>query len=358
MGDLYFHIGLHKTGTTYLQLFFKNNINFLKENGADFCDNYFRLQALFEPLVEKGTRYDLGDIAEEISSLRSGKLLVSSENLSHFLLVEKNIRIFKELFRNHTVHILIFLRRQDFLKESIFSEAVKHFHTGTIQSEGHYHYDHDRRIAALEDCFGKPFITTHIYKETGDNRLVEKVLQAMKIDVRRDVAYDVPRKNVSPHRRKRLLMSAVPKTLDQKRSPFAFRTTQDLIRSIDRSRSVDDDGTRFLMNPTERHRLVADNMAGNRALVKRYSLDDVGEFLSAPDPEEPWTPPAPISLREIVAVGREAVWASWSGNDALRASVRSAQIARLLGAAWSGRGRTAASGSETAPSPRTPAEQA
>lgn len=363
MGDLYFHIGLHKTGTTYLQSFFRNNINLLKENGVDFYDRYFRLQALFEPFVEKGARYDLADVAQEISSLRSGKLLVSSENLSHFLLREKNIRTFKEVFRTDTVHILVFLRRQDFLKESIFGEAVKHFHTGTIQSEEHYHYDHDRRIAALEEGFGRPFITTHIYQETGDNRLVEKVLHAMGIDVPRDAARDGPRKNVSPHRRKRLLMSAVPKTLDQTRSPLAFRTTQDLIRSIDRSRSIDDDGTRFLMSPTERHRLVADNMAGNRAIVQRYALKDVGEFLSAPDPEAPWTPPAPITLREIVAVGREAIGDSWSGTsrsgtDALRAAVRSAQITRLLGAAWSGRGRAAAPGPGTAPAPRTPAEQA
>jgi hypothetical protein len=363
MGDLYFHIGLHKTGTTYLQSFFKKNTALLKENGIDFYDRYFRLQALFEPFVEKDVRYGLADIAEEISALRSSKLLVSSENLSHFLLNEQNLRTFREAFRNDTVHILLFLRRQDFLKESIFGEAVKHFHTGTIQSEAHYHYDHDLRIAALENCFGKPFITPHIYHETGDNRLVEKVLRAMGIDGPRGATIngsgeDGSRKNVSPHRRKRLLMSAVPKTLDQTRSRFAVQTTQGLIRTIGRSRAIDDDGIRFLMSPAERYRLVADHLAGNRAIVHKYALKDVGEFLSLPDPEAPWTPPAPTTLREITTVGREAIAASRSETDALRATVRSAQIVRLLVAAWSGRGQTAAPGTPTAPVARALAERA
>ena len=71
---------------------------------------------------------------------------------------------------------------------------------------------------------------------------------------------------------------------------------------------------------------------GNRALVARHGIADPGGFVELPDPAAPWTPPAPITPREIAAVWRELLAAARAGRDPLRAAWLAARLARPFAA--------------------------
>ena len=112
---------------------------------------------------------------------------------------------------------------------------------------------------------------------------------------------DVGRRNVSLHRRKVLLLAHVPK--NRRRRPSLLvppGLPEVVVEVVAGSPAVADDGIRFTCSrPTARRALVARHLDGNRALVARYGIADPGGFVELPPPDPAWTPPAPISNREI-----------------------------------------------------------
>ena len=98
-------------------------------------------------------------------------------------------------------------------------------------------------------------------------------------------------------------------------------------RVVADSDAIADDGVRFLMSPRDRHALVAAHLDGNRALVDRLGLADPGPFLELPDPDAPWSPPAPITAREVAAVRRAALAACLRGRNPVAAARLAAQVA-------------------------------
>lgn len=69
---------------------------------------------------------------------------------------------------------------------------------------------------------------------------------------------------------------------------------------VERTEAIAPDGGQFLLPPEDRR----------RALVERHGLADPGPFTRMPPADADWTPPRPISRREIHAVLREALAAS------------------------------------------------
>ena len=128
------------------------------------------------------------------------------------------------------------------------------------------------------------------------------------------------------HRRKTLFLAGMPKpagAADDARDRGAPRFVARVVAATD---AIADDGERFLLSPAERHALVAAHLAGNRALVERLGLADPGPFLALPDPDAPWSPPAPITARELAAVRRAALVACLRGRNPVAAARLAAQI--------------------------------
>jgi hypothetical protein len=75
-----------------------------------------------------------------------------------------------------------------------------------------------------------------------------------------------------------------------------------------------------MLSPRERHDLVASHTAGNRALVERFAVADPGALLALPNPDTPWTPPAPIAAEERAARG--GFWTWCQPGAALRDTLR------------------------------------
>ena len=122
------HIGLHKTGTTSLQSFFAANDKSFKQFSivyprAGRKKNKHNLLAWSLRSVDDLSRL-LAALHEECSGFEHA--LVSCEEFSHAFLDAAVLEQFCRLAReNFHVRVIIYLRRQDQLKESIYAEVVR-----------------------------------------------------------------------------------------------------------------------------------------------------------------------------------------------------------------------------------------
>ncbi len=285
------------------------------------------------------------------------RLLISVEQLSEELLDRATAEAWRDAARAHfDPRIVIFLRRQDYLKESVFAQIVKDWYTGGILEDDHYDYDHDGRLALLEAVFGAGKVTPLIYRDPGPNDIVGDLLGAMGVALDRDRLVPVAAQNVSMGRRKVLFLSQLPKPRRAESDGRARALPLFVAGVVAQSPAIADDGERFLMSPRDRHDLVAEHLAGNRALLARHGIaggDGPGGFLALPDPDAPWTPPAPVTRAEAIGVWRAVLVACRAGRSlpgAVRMSARAtAYLAPMLlrrprppAAADPGRGRRAA----------------
>ena len=228
--------------------------------------------------------------------------------------------------------VIVYLRRQDFLKESLFAQVVKEWHCGDILGKDHYDYDLNGKLLQLEAVFGRARVRPILYDDTRRVDLVAPFLAALGLALDAASLAPVARENAALHRRKVLFLSRFPKR------PAARERLEDkfpsrfVTRVLAGSDAVADDGGRFLMPPAARHALVAAHQDGNRALVARHGIADPGGFLALPDPAAPWTPPAPVTGREVAAVWRESLAACGEGRDPLRAAWLAARLSRPFAA--------------------------
>ena len=171
-----------------------------------------------------------------------------------------------------------------------------------------------------------------VYDDVGRSDIVAPFLAALGLDLDKARLAPVGRENASMHRRKVLFLGGFPKPAAAVRRGAARFPAGFVARVLAASDAVADDGGRFLLSPAERHALVAAHIEGNRALVARHGIADPGGFVELPDPAAPWTPPAPITRREVAAVWREMLAAAGAGRDPLRAAWLAARLSRPFAA--------------------------
>jgi hypothetical protein len=337
MRRLYLHVGLHKTGTSYLQRLALENRALLAEAGLGLGP-FQEPSGSHHPILEAIDRDGPEAVLARVAEAPGERLLVSAEELSTRLLDPRYAAALAAAAARHfEPHLVVFLRRQDFLKESAFAEIVKDWYWGDIRDDDHYHFDHEGRVAALEAAFGRGRVRVALYRDPGPNDILGALLAAT--DTRLDPARlrPIDPRNVSMHRRKTLFLAGVPKPATAADDPRERVAPRFLARVVADTEAIADDGERFLLSPAERHALVAAHLDGNRALVERLGLADPGPFLALPDPDAPWSPPAPITPREIAAVRRAALAACLRGRSPVAAARLAARVARLLAPMAGGR---------------------
>lgn len=140
---LYLHIGTHKTGSSSIQHWLKDNRALLEADGyyypiegAYFYPPEASASLLAHAVLEKRPNYIgntvidrnacVSDIRRDIKNSSCKNVIVSSEHFSHAKQKQqiKNIfDLFSDLFETMTV--IVYLRRQDHLMESYWSQNVK-----------------------------------------------------------------------------------------------------------------------------------------------------------------------------------------------------------------------------------------
>ena len=331
MRPLYLHVGLHKTGTSFLQRLLHENRELLAGAGLGLAPLQDPASGSHHPLLAAIEAEGPEAVFDRVAGAPGARVLISAEELSQ----EMNDRpgylaaLHAAAARHFEPRLVIFLRRQDFLKESVYAQVVKDWFEGTIHEDTHYDYDHAARLARLEAVFGANRVHVALYRDQGPNDIVGDLLAATDTRIDRARLHPIPPQNVSMHRRKLLFLAGFPKPASAREDqPKAHYPVRFVTRLLSRSTAIADDGGRFLLSPAERQALVARHLDGNRRLVARHGIADAGSFVDLPDPDPSWTPPAPITGRELAAVWREAVAAARAGRDPLRAAWLAARLSR------------------------------
>lgn len=325
MRELCFHIGLHKTGTTYLQ-------HVLLANRARFAAAGLELAPFLHPL--EGNHYPLiralraGGFAapafdralDAIAAAPGERLLVTAEELCATIMPfpERAKALQAAAARHFRPRVVIALRRQDHLQESVFGQASRTWYAGGIRAFSTYDLDHDARLRAIEAVFGRENVAVTIYRAGGGDVLGD-FLAALGVAVDRAALAPVPPRNLSLHRRQVLFMAGLPKgphAFDERSDRQIARRVAEALRDSD---AIADDGGRYLLSPRERHDLVLRHQPGNRALAERHGLAGADHFLGLPDPDTPWAPPAPITAAERRAAFAAVLRHFWARRNALAA---------------------------------------
>lgn len=306
MRRLSIHLGLHKTGTSYLQAYLVRNRAALATAGLavppathkDSHEQYaLALRDGGAQALLQAVDWRLGD-HQVISSERIGSLLCTPRLGLARALAELAERQHIEL------NIILLLRRQDILKESIFSEVVKTWYRGSIADERHYDYDFDARLKYLEEALGIDRLRVAIYRRRGPTPLADMFLGLLGLDPGALSLSGVRQRNVRMNRRETLFLSQVPKEVPRFAEAVRF--------AVERNDFIRDDGHENLMSPAQHEEFLSRYVHGNEALMSRYGLSDPS--WTSPDfgDRAAWAPPADIEPQEYIAVMMEAAALSWA----------------------------------------------
>lgn len=338
------HIGLPKTGTTYIQTVLYKNRDLLREHGVGFGPHLDpKTGSHFPFFVRALQKQGLEQVFAEIAARPEERILVSSEDICHLMrspspqggdrLWAHDIRdAAKGLF---DLRIIVFVRRQDHLRESSFFQAVRRHYSGSIDGYHHivrnYIYDHDVRLRQLEEVFGRENIRLGINQDGEKRDVVADFLNLMDLDIAGQLDRDVEPQNTSMHRRKILFLSQIPKSRQ--------RVAGLISRVVGRWDDIADDGGRYLLSPEQRRDLALEYRDSNRSVAARYGIDDPGPFTGLPDPEPDWFAPEPVSRAETAAVFRRTIAGCWRDFSPARAAKLSLEVAAVFASLpWRGAG--------------------
>ena len=195
---VYIHIGMQKTGTTFLQIALHNNREALSQHGVTYPYSSIGLAGKvvrahhFIPHALLGRRSahlpnaDFSLLEQHVDDLKermesSGNVgLISSEDFSS--LKREQIRELRRLFPERDTRIIVYLRRQDYWADSLYGQMLK---GGRQKSMSEFLEKIERKLnyrALLEpwsEAFGHENIVVRCYEKLEGRALWDDFLDAI-----------------------------------------------------------------------------------------------------------------------------------------------------------------------------------
>jgi len=220
MSTLYLHIGMPKTGTTYIQSFMRKNAVMLKENGYV----YPKFDITFPGIgVNRNAHFMVCRIRDEEGNLlrekqsevfencfaKIGELFEEYDNIvlseeSLWNSAEKNY-FNKELWAdikkkseemNFDLKIVVYLRRQDLFVQSYWAQQVKETYTRSFEQflTGKMHrnlkLDYYERLSQIAEHIGKENMLVRVYEKSQyqgtDGTLISDFLETIGLELNED----------------------------------------------------------------------------------------------------------------------------------------------------------------------------
>ena len=198
--------------------------------------------------------------------------------------LEQFCRLAREHFH---IRVIIYLRRQDQLKESVYAEVLRDWFCGSILDENHYEYDHLKRLNLLRAQIPKQdlIVRRHVTSSGLEQDFVSiyGLLLANGFKVQ-------PPKRVSPSRR----LTAILGRLDKRETQYSARFLG-YLAELD---IWEDDGVRYLMSPQQRKIFLQQYEQTNREVAEQYFPELNGELFESIDIEDDYWSPVSIPSAE------------------------------------------------------------
>jgi hypothetical protein len=303
------HIGLHKTGTSTLQSFFVTNEAALKKHSVVYPRTMRKDNSHCAILTVSDADDSLKSVMAELHAECADfeHALISAEGLSNAFLDKGRLARFCDAAARHFhPRIIIYLRRQDELKSSIYGQVAREWYQGGILDENHYEYDHLKRLDILQSAVGKDDLIVRRYRR--EQKIEDDFLAIYGLSA--DQGFEpVAPENAALNRRITALVARLDKRELQHPERFHWYLAN--------SGLFADDGHKHLWAPGERSAFLARFEASNREVAKRYFPKSNGELFEAPGGDEHWIPVSPSDEREM---WRDLVARLW--NDYVRAERR------------------------------------
>lgn len=217
MSTLYLHMGMPKTGTTYIQSFMRKNKAMLAENGYV----YPKFDITFPGIgVNRNAHFMVCRIRDEEGNLlrekqeevfnncfaKIGELFKEYDNVvlseeSLWNSAEKNYfnkQLWADLKKksaemNFDIKIVVYLRRQDLFVQSYWAQQVKETYTRSFEQflKGKMHrnlkLDYYERLSQVAEHIGKENMLVRVYEKSQyqgtDNTLISDFLETIGLDL-------------------------------------------------------------------------------------------------------------------------------------------------------------------------------
>ncbi|MGM0583542.1 MAG: hypothetical protein ACQEUZ_02675 [Pseudomonadota bacterium] len=302
------HIGLPTAGSKLIQRSLAANRRLLERSGFDlsFVSEVDGRSGDVAKYVISGAE-DI--LVERIRFRSTNDVILSSEDLFGIFAEDERSSILTLLGEAFDVVLHVWLRRQDFLKEAMYREAVKAGFSGAISEEKSFDYDLNGRLAAIERLAGLENIRLYLFREDADYDPFLDFMEALGVEA----PNYVPVRTFDPalNRREVIFLSQFVEESEARRRSLArvLQASQGQIR---------DDGAKAVMSPDARKALMVPFLDGNREIARRYGLPepDARWFCSPPSDDPDWTPPDPASPVEQLLVWKN--YMSWTFNHSGR----------------------------------------
>lgn len=292
MRKLYLHVGVHRTGTTSTQRFFRANFNELLTKGYLYPFGVARHNS-----VVNRVRYGMLD-AEELARDLSRRMDAKGDHIHSVILSDEDMSsiqdfsAFTPLARHFEVKVVVSLRRQDLWLESWYLQNLKWqwnsdlahltFDEFFARRDEFFWVNYSKRLGYYEDLFGTGSVIAGVF-EAAD-------MPDGPIDAMLSMIGITDQNGLGPKLHHNSSFSALTSEfvrhlpLDEMDAKDR-RVFEQAIAAVDKELKTN--GSKLLMSNAQRLIVQAEHAGGNQAAARRYFKRETLFNDLLPDPAAP-----------------------------------------------------------------------
>ena len=322
MAIIYIHIGTHKTGSTAIQETLRINKKLLKKNNCMLL----RIKGLCDRILKMDSfdinRLDIekNNVKRTIKKAKCDNIILSCENLSGnvmnaYMDNELIARSLKYIFSDYQVKIIVYLRRQDFFIESLYTQLI---HEGNSWSFNEFKkkiairsFDWFAFLTRFAIFFEKSNLIVRPYEkiQLRDGDVVKDFFHLLDIDM--DARFKCPKKLNHDYNREALKIARICNTFLDKNKKVRLRNLLQVTNYMQPF------GHYSFFSKEERKALLTHYHSTNAMVAKEYLNRDNGKLFYnvAPGEDKDQQDNENVSVDELVKVMMNILIYNDSLND-------------------------------------------
>ncbi|MFI3157871.1 MAG: hypothetical protein QX199_17120 [Methylococcaceae bacterium] len=295
MKKIFVHVGTHKTGSSAIQKFLtQNRDNLIKYNYRyDFIPEEGINHSTLD-FVNKGQELQLDNNFNYIFS--SEDLYINFECIKCFLLDKSN---------EFEIKIIIYLRRQDIMKQAVYNQIVKMGHFAEkIYQDHHYNLDYSVFLGKMSKLFSKRNIIVRPYESSQfyGGSIYADFLNILGLKLSSDFQFDDEVVNPS------LSNDGLEYCLYINKLNLAFSVRDQINKMVIQLESITKHHRMFrehnILPPVRRRKIIAAYSVSNAKIAREYLNRSNGMLFTDPLPDinEPWSSPLCINQEKAYSI--------------------------------------------------------